>query len=435
MEEYEMREALELINSNNKIFNKIFREIDNKYKKYGKITGSFTIKAKDDILLLSNFDSNVIVEGKAQIKCKLVEELFNRKLKEASFIELVEYVVGNELKSNKEVKSEEKNKKIGFYEDVLVSCSEGIGKEWLIYSLKSKKSGYNQISRKYNEMVNKEIDDLKQKIILTVNSINNLPYLSGTFENISVFAAKNTKDPHFFDANTYTGNLLIHGIHYVLCTEEISEQESISELNELYYEVGLLKDEISNNTTIYGFNAFDSNDREISAISEYNKWKEPLQISISNLLKVKYFSAENDNIFIFENPAVFHKVLKSIDDDISIICTSGQLNLSSYMILNKIKNSKNIYYAGDFDPEGLDIAYKLKNKYKEKIKFLLYDPEIYNRIKSENNIDERRLKILEKVDCNDLKEIKEEILRYKQAGYQELLIEDYINTIKDVISK
>lgn len=432
-----MREALELINSNNKIFNKIFREIDNKYKKYGKITGSFTIKAKDkdDIILLSNFDSNVIVEGKAQIRCKLVEELFNRKLKEASFIELVEYVVGNELRSNKEVKSEEKNKKIDFYEDVLVSCSEGIGKEWLIYSLESKKSGYNQISRKYNEMVNKEIGDLKQKIILTVNSINNLPYLSGTFENISVFAAKNTKDPHFFDVNTYTGNLLIHGIHYVLCTEEISEQESISELNELYYEVGLLKDEISNNTTIYGLKAFDSNDREISAISEYNKWKEPLQISISNLLKVKYFSAKNDNIFIFENPAVFHKILKSIDDDTSIICTSGQLNLSSYMILNKIKNSKNIYYAGDFDPEGLDIAYKLKNKYKEKIKFLLYDPEIYIRIKSENNIDERRLKILEKVDCKDLKEIKEEILRYKKAGYQELLIEDYISTIKNIISK
>lgn len=432
-----MREALELINSNNKIFNKIFREIDNKYKKYGKITGSFTIKAKDkdDIILLSNFDSNVIVEGKAQIRCKLVEELFNRKLKEASFIELVEYVVGNELRSNKEVKSEEKNKKLDFYEDVLVSCSEGIGKEWLIYSLESKKSGYNQISRKYNEMVNKEIGDLKQKIILTVNSINNLPYLSGTFENISVFAAKNTKDPHFFDVNTYTGKLLIHGIHYVLCTEEISEQESISELNELYYEVGLLKDEISNNTTIYGFNAFDSNDREISAISEYNKWREPLQISISNLLKVKYFSAENDNIFIFENPAVFHKILKSIDHDISIICTSGQLNLSSYMILNKIKNSKNIYYAGDFDPEGLDIAYKLKNKYKEKIKFLFYDPEIYIGIKSENNIDERRLKILEKVDCKDLKEIKEEILRYKKAGYQELLIEDYISTIKNIISK
>ena len=77
----------------------------------------------------------------------------------------------------------------------------------------------------------------------------------------------------------------------------------------------------------------------------------------------------------------------------------------------------------------------MKNKYKGKIKFLLYDPEIYNRIKSENNINERRLKILEKVDCNDLKEIKEEIVRYKQAGYQELLIEEYISTIKKVISK
>lgn len=432
-----MREALDLINSNNKIFNKIFKEINNKYKKYGKITGSFTIKAKDqeDILLLSNFDSNVIVEGKAQIKCKLVGELFNRKLKEVSFIDLVEYVVGNELKSNKEVKSEEKNKKLGFYENVLINCSEGIGKEWLLYSLKSKKSGYNQISRKYNEMIINNIGDLKQKIILTVNSINNLPYLSDNFENISVFAANNTKDPHFFDINTYTGNLLVHAIHYILCKEEISEQESISELNELYYEVGLLKDEISNNTTIYGLTAFDNKEQEIQAINEYNKWNEPLQISVSNLLKVEYFSTENDNVFIFENPAVFHKILKSINVNISIICTSGQLNLSSYMILNKIINSKNIYYAGDFDPEGLYIAYKLRNKYKEKIKFLLYDKKIYDTIKSENNIDEKRLKILENIDCKDLNDIKEEILKHKKAGYQELLIEEYVNAIASIVSE
>lgn len=432
-----MREALDLINSNNKIFSKIFKEIDNKYKKYGKVTGSFTIKAKDkeDIILLSNFDSKVMVEGKAQIRCKLVEELFNRKLKEASFIELIEYVVGSELKSNKEVKAEEKNKKLQFYENVLFSCSEGIGKEWLLYSLESRKSGYNQISRKYNEMITNNADDLKQKIILTVNSINNLPYLSDNFENISVFAANNTKDPHFFDVNTYTGNLLIHAIHYILCKEEISEQESISELNELYYEVGLLKDEISNNTTIYGLTAFDSNNQEIQPISEYNKWREPLQISVSNLLKVEFFSSESDNVFIFENPAVFHKILKSIDVNISMICTSGQLNLSSYMILNKIINSKNIYYAGDFDPEGLYIAYKLRNKYKEKIKFLLYDPAIYNRIKSENNIDEKRLKILDKINSKDLGDIKEEILKYKKAGYQELLIEEYINEITFIISK
>ena len=39
-----MKESLDLINSN-KIYKKIFLEVYSKYKKYGKITGSFTLKA------------------------------------------------------------------------------------------------------------------------------------------------------------------------------------------------------------------------------------------------------------------------------------------------------------------------------------------------------------------------------------------------------
>ena len=39
-----MKESLDLINSN-EIYKKIFLEVYNKYKKYGKITGSFTLKA------------------------------------------------------------------------------------------------------------------------------------------------------------------------------------------------------------------------------------------------------------------------------------------------------------------------------------------------------------------------------------------------------
>ena len=60
-----MKESLDLINSN-EIYKKIFLEVYSKYKKYGKITGSFTLKAAttEERQILFNFDSKVLTEGK-----------------------------------------------------------------------------------------------------------------------------------------------------------------------------------------------------------------------------------------------------------------------------------------------------------------------------------------------------------------------------------
>ena len=55
-------------------------------------------------------------------------------------------------------------------------------------------------------------------------------------------------------------------------------------------------------------------------------------------MKIDYLESINNTVFIFENPAVFHKILKVNVDNISLICTSGQLNLSSYIVLNFICN-------------------------------------------------------------------------------------------------
>lgn len=371
-----MKESLDLINSN-KIYKKIFLEVYSKYKKYGKITGSFTLKAAttEERQILFNFDSKVLTEGKAKIKCSTVRDLFNRKLKEYSFEDLLVKVVGKELKTNKEVKNEEKNKEEKFYEDILKSCNNGISKEWFAEVLDKKKYGYNIIARKYKSEIS-NLEELKRKIILTINSLNKLPYLNNAYENIAVFS----------------------------------------------------------HTTIYGLNAFNMDSSEVKAVNSFNLWKEPLQISISNLLKIDYFEAINNTVFIFENPAVFHKILKVNGDNISLICTSGQLNLSSYILLNKIRNLKNIYYAGDFDPEGLMIAYKIKKRYKEKVKFLNYTRESYINTMSNNIIEEKSMSQLNKINCSELDEVINELRINKRAAYQELLIDEYLDLIKKVIN-
>ena len=426
-----MKESLDLINSN-EIYKKIFLEVYNKYKKYGKITGSFTLKAVNtqERQILSNFDSKVWVQGKAKIKCSIVRDLFNRKLKEYSFEELLVKVVGKELKTNKEVKDEEKEQEEKFYNDILKASDDGVGKQWFIEILDKKKYGYNIIVRKYKSEI-RNLKELKRKIILIINSLNKLPYLNNEYENIAVFSAVNTKDSHFFDNDKFTGRLFIKAISFILNKDE---PKDINEINELYYEVGILKDEISNHTTIYGLNAFNMDSSEVKAVNSFNLWKEPLQISISNLLKIDYFEAINNTVFIFENPAVFHKILKVNGDNISLICTSGQLNLSSYILLNKIRNLKNIYYAGDFDPEGLMIAYKIKKRYKDKVKFLNYTRESYINTMSNNIIEEKSMSQLNKINCSELDEVINELRINKRAAYQELLIDEYLDLIKKVIN-
>ena len=422
-----MKESLDLINSN-KIYKKIFLEVYSKYKKYGKITGRFTLKAAttEERQILFNFDSKALTEGKAKIKCSTVRDLFNRKLKEYSFEELLVKVVGKELKTNKEVKDEEKEQEEKFYDDILKASDDGVGKQWFIEILYKKKYGYNIIVRKYKSEI-RNLKELKRKIILIINSLNKLPYLNNEYGNIAVFSAVNTKDSHFFDSDKFTGRLFIKAISFILNKDD---PKDINEINELYYEVGILKDEISNHTTIYGLNAFNMDSSEVKAVNSFNLWKEPLQISISNLLKIDYFEAINNTVFIFENPAVFHKILKVNGDNISLICTSGQLNLSSYILLNKIRNLKNIYYAGDFDPEGLMIAYKIKKRYKDKVKFLNYTRESYINTMSNNIIEEKSMSQLNKINCSELDEVINELRINKRAAYQELLIDEYLDLIK-----
>lgn len=429
-----MQEALKLINSS-KIYKKIFKEVYKKYRNYGRITGCFTVKSEynEDIDVLINFDTNVVHTNKAVIKCSLVEELFNRKLKNNTFIELMERVIGSNLTTNKEEKIRESNRQSAFFEYIIINSKNGSGNEWFNYIRKKKLCGYNTVIRKYKECINEVmIENLQKDLILVNNALSSLPYLNNKKENIAVFAADITKNPHFFDYNNYTGKLLISGIEYIF-NKYLGR--TIDELNELYYDAGIIKDEISNHTTIFNFNAYDKEDNEIKAVKMFSEWEEPLELSLSNLLKIDYLKANNNKVFVFENPTVFNEMLRKSENKVSLICTSGQLNLSSYMILDKIKDLEFIYYAGDFDPEGLLIADKIKLKYKEKVKFIFYDEETYKSIKSFNEVTDRRLTMLNKIKSPELKIIKQCLNKEKKAAYQEMLICKYIDYINKIIIK
>ena len=427
-----MEKALEIIKEN-KIYIKILKEVSLKYKSFERFAGSFTIKAKDtqEMAVLQIFDDKVFENGTAKIKVSQVVKLFENVLDKVSFLDFLRYVLNDDIISNKELKNLEIENENYFYKTILskyTNHDNSSAIKWFTNCIDEKKYGYNIVKKYYNECLkDNNLDNLKNTILNVLKAIDQLPYQKHEYKSIPIFATEITRSPHFFDRNQMGGTLLKYGIAYVL-NEKIPN--NIRDLNTLYYKVGLLKDEISNQTTIYKLKAYKDS-KEVKAIKEYNLWDEPLQLSISNMLKIDSFECIDDEIFIFENPSVFEQVKLNLDKEKSLICTSGQLNLSSYMILDKISNLKKIYYAGDFDPEGIDIAYKIKERYKDKVEFLFYTKEIYMDIKSEENISDRRIKIIQNIHCEQLDSLIKTILESKKAAYQEMIISKYIEYIND----
>ena len=291
--------------------------------------------------------------------------------------------------------------------------------------------GYPSIKKLYKKALDESnINYLKEDLIKCINAINNLPYLENKYESLAIFSARHTKDPHFFDKDSIYGKLLINALVYK-DSQGVNKNEinNIDKLNKLYYRFGLLKDEISNSTCIYKL----TGELEGNRIDFLNMINEPFNISLSNIQKLDHITCKNNRVFIFENPAVFQSIIQDTDIDESIICTSGQLNLSSYMLLNKIKNLDKIYYAGDFDPEGLQIADKLKDLYKDKVEFMLYDEKYYEKIISDKELDLKRIGKLKSIKDKDLKDISNYLIKYKKAAYQELLIDEYKQYIRQQV--
>ena len=100
-----------------------------------------------------------------------------------------------------------------------------------------------------------------------------------------------------------------------------------------------------------------------------------------------------------------------------------------YELLDKFENHVFLYH-GDYDPEGLLIADKLKQKYAN-LELILYNEELFEKSKSDKKINSSRIKILDNVSSISLQEITKMIKKTNTVGYQEKVISDIIKYLYD----
>ena len=426
----EINEAVEYFKKK-PVYEKLFNEFKKKYESHGKIGGIAVLTGlstgdKEDVsgFLMKDFTS----EEEVRVSAKLFEKaLLKSRFSSLTTLDIITHYFGIKLRTNKEKSEENEGKRAEYLAELTGYTDKAYIKEWLTGVFCTGADGAVVIARSYNADKN-ELKIILQKLI---KAIPMLPYFQGgkKKELLAVFAAQAAGNPHFFDDNTLAGNLLTAFLRDYFrfgYEDDLSEAENRSKV---LFKAGLIKDTLSNDVIAYGIRGRCVDGSLHQGMEGFLHQKEPVKLSLLTLanLEETFTNSVDRRIYIVENPAVF-SILTSSFPEQAFICSYGQIRRAVFMLLDLFDQNTVFSYAGDFDPEGLLIAERLKKRYGERLTFWKYEPDIYLKYMSEEKLTNQRIKKLDGVRDNTLLKIAELMREEGRAAYQESMLEEYVNS-------
>lgn len=238
----------------------------------------------------------------------------------------------------------------------------------------------------------------------------------GDYERLSIFSQKVLKDPHAFDLHTFQGKVFLHALQFY--SDQDYDLSSVEEVNELLQSFGILREDILNFVTCAGI-LTETEQGIHSVFASAVKTNTVLNVPLREILKLKRaYPAKGQTVFVVENSGVFSALLDLFPDAFPpLICTNGQFKLASLMLIDLIiQEGCQIYYSGDFDPEGLKMAQRLKERNQEHIHLWHFQLEDYLASSPEVLLSDDRVAKLETVTIEELQPIKEKMRKIKKLA-------------------
>lgn len=324
--------------------------------------------------------------------------------------ELLDIYFNENIKTKEEQKQTNKQEEDIFYENLYEKNKDKKYIKSLKYLIENDENINKLIKQKYHRNKYSLKEEL-ENILLLLDNIPQVPTSLAVYSSL-------TGNPHYLDFNKNTSTLFLKVIAKL---KNIEYEEKTEVKINILSEINIYTDPVSNFVITYKLIGND-------VLNELNNKNEVVNLNLLNINNIDKVSTDSKVVYVFENPSLLTSLM---DLNVPIIITSGIPNISLYTLLKKLEEADTkIYYNGDFDPEGLLIADKLKLRF-PKIELFCYNKADYDNAKSKESISDSRLKKLNNISSIELQEIKDILSINKIAAYQE----QNINRIRKYITK
>ncbi len=410
----------------NRGYARLFEEMRKKYKKYGKLAGKVSLEgaSEEECLAIGGILGRNLPSGDLKVSLPEFEAALNEtKYRGVSVTELLFVYFGGDILTNSQRRKADREERESFKEGLLGSVGKEFGEasgafRWLSAAMEQKRYGW-QLIGKEREGASEEI---RETVLNVCRAAEALPFhREGDGIRLAVLAAEVTKNPHYFDRGQAAGRLLLACLSFLDGTAEPKSQE---EVLALYYRSGIRPDDISSFTTCYGIH-FYTEEGEHEAYRSFMEYGEKYVLTLSNLSRIMRADSRDKRVFVLENQMVFSQICERLQGkEYALLCTSGQMKTASLILIDLlIKSGCRLYYCGDTDPEGIEIADRVAARAPGQVTLWRMGVSDYYRSISNEALTEARLKKLDKIRHEDLQGLCGALRKERRAGYQEHLLE------------
>lgn len=414
-------------------YRRCFLELRKKWQSYGRAAGMVTLgdASEEECRAIGGIVGRTFFDGKLRFSFSEFEKGLQRtRYAPVDMKEVLEHYFGEPLSTNQEQRKEELERKREFLEQLcqFFKADKGSGSaayRWMREMADTGKYGYQLLIREYGKD-RAQAEALANAIGAALTALE-AEGEDGTERPLAVFAAEISGNPHYFDRGTTAGQLFMNAACWYRKKEL---PRSAHQWRELLLDVGIVPDNVSSIVHACGLRLVADGGFH-PAYDAFCERKEPCVITLENLKGITGAKAVGAKVYVVENEMVFSYLAERVKiSDVTLLCTSGQLRTAALELIRMILASgARIYYSGDMDPEGIDIADRLWQKYGGGIHIWRMQPEDYARSVSEERISAARLAKLEHIKNPILKETAQCVKEQRRAAYQENLLDELVGDL------
>jgi uncharacterized protein (TIGR02679 family) len=256
---------------------------------------------------------------------------------------------------------------------------------------------------------------------LCIQALDALPCWRDETERLPVFANRLSGDPHIFDADRTAGRWLYQALcaMFGLAAENASEWK-----REIWQEAGVLLDELSSFVTVAGLQT-TSGDRWEAFFATAYAAQMPLLLPLA-FFQEKVGLQRVKRVYGVENPAVLHTLLDRwphYSPLPNMVCTSGQPSVAALKLLDLFAaQGTEIWYSGDFDLKGVEMAGALKKRYGDRFVAWRMGRNEYLAIERGLPFDSNQLRALQEIEVSWDRELVIAMLERREKVFQESLV-------------